>query len=213
MMRIGILQNTIQEYGWGSRTVIAELMGKPSPSASPQAELWMGAHPKAPSLVEIDGHSKSLIEVVAESPEAVLGKTVAGRFNNRLPYLFKVLAAAQPLSIQAHPDKTQAREGFEREEKAGIPLDAPERNYRDANHKPECICALTPFWALKGFRKVKDLTARMRSCCSKSLAEEIRTLERSPDSRGLKRFFESLLTLSSDRRGRSGSRPRRCRGR
>jgi len=200
MRRIGILQNTIQEYVWGSRTVIAELLGQPSPSAKPQAELWMGAHPKAPSMVKIDGHSELLIEVVANNPDDVLGKTVAGRFNNHLPFLFKVLAAAQPLSIQAHPNKAQAKQGFESEEKAGILLDAPERNYRDANHKPECLCALTTFWALKGFRKVKDVAARMQTCCSKSLSAELKELERSHDSQGLKRFFESLLTLSPDRK-------------
>jgi len=200
MRRTGILQNTIQEYSWGSRTVIAELLGKPSPSANPQAELWMGTHPKAPSLVQVDGQLVSLIDVVADKPEEVLGKTAAGRFGNRLPYLFKVLAAAQPLSIQAHPNKTQAKEGFEREEKAGIPLDSPKRNYRDANHKPECLCALTPFRSLRGFRKVKDLIARMQACCSKSLSAELKAFEYSPDPQGLKRFFESLLTLSSGRR-------------
>jgi mannose-6-phosphate isomerase len=200
MRRIGILQNMIQEYGWGSCTVLADLLGKPSPSAEPQAELWMGAHPKATSQVMIDAHWQSLADVIAANPEDVLGKTVAGRFGGRLPYLFKVLAAAQPLSIQAHPDKARAIEGFEREEKAGIPMDAPERNYRDANHKPECLCALTPFWALKGFRKVKNLTARMQTCCSKSLPVELDSLERTPDPRGLKRFFGSLLTLSSGRR-------------
>lgn len=200
MRRIGILQNTIQEYGWGSRTVIAALLGKPTPSAKPQAELWMGTHLKAPSLIEINGHFESLTDVISINPEDVLGKTVAGRFDNRLPFLFKVLAASQPLSIQAHPNKTQAEKGFEREERAGIPLDDPERNYRDANHKPECLCALTHFWALKGFRKVKDMTALMQTCCSKSLSAELKKFERSPDLQGLKRFFESLLTLSPYRR-------------
>ncbi|MDF1593430.1 MAG: mannose-6-phosphate isomerase, class I [Desulfobacterales bacterium] len=200
MKKIGILQNTIQEYGWGSRTVIAELLGKPSPSESPQAELWMGTHPKAPSLVQVDGRFVSLADVIAKNPEDVLGKTAIGRFGNRLPYLFKVLAAAQPLSIQAHPNKAQAKAGFAREERAGIPPDSPERNYRDADHKPECLCALTPFRALKGFRKVKDLAARMQTCCSKNLSVELKEIERSYDSQGLKRFFESLLTLSFDRR-------------
>ena len=200
MRRIGILQNTIQEYNWGSRTVIAGLLGKPSPSTKPQAELWMGAHPKAPSRIEVDGRSVSLTDVISKNPEDVLGKTVLSRFGNRLPYLFKVLASAQPLSIQAHPNKTQAKEGYEREEKMGILLDAPERNYRDANHKPECLCAMTTFWALKGFRKVKDLTARMQACCSKSLLTDLKEFERYPDPQGLKRFFESLLILSPDRR-------------
>jgi len=200
MKRIGFLQNTIQEYSWGSRTVIADLLAKPSPAANPQAELWMGAHPKAPSQVAVDGCFISLADIISADPENVLGRAVADRFGKRLPFLFKVLAAARPLSIQAHPKRTQAKEGFEREEKAGIPLDGPERNYRDANHKPECLCALTPFWALLGFRKTKDLTARMQTCCSKSLSLELVALERTPDIGGLKRFFESLLTLTSGRR-------------
>jgi mannose-6-phosphate isomerase len=163
----------------------------------------MGAHPKAPSRVEVEGRLVSLPDIIAENPEDVLGKTAAGRFGNRLPYLFKLLAAAQPLSIQAHPDKTQAKAGFRREEKADIPLDAPERNYRDANHKPELLCALTSFWALNGFRKVKDLTARMQTCCPKSLSKELDALKGVPDSRGLKHFFKTLLTLSPDRRGKA----------
>ncbi|MEW6674352.1 MAG: mannose-6-phosphate isomerase, class I [Thermodesulfobacteriota bacterium] len=201
MKRIGILQNTIQEYDWGSRTDIAELLGMTSPSPTPQAEMWMGAHPKAPSKVKIDGHCESLIKIIAGSPEDVLGKRVAGHFGNRLPFLFKVLAAARPLSIQAHPNRTQAKEGFEREEKAGITLNAPERNYRDANHKPECLCALTPFWALKGFRKIKDLKTRMRVCCPKSFPVELKAFENAPAPVGLKHFVETLLTLPSDRRG------------
>ena len=200
MRRICILQNTIQEYNWGARTVIADLLGKTSPSEKPQAELWMGAHPKAPSLVMLDGRSESLADIISADPEDVLGETVADRFGKRLPYLFKVLAAARPLSIQAHPNRTQAEKGFRREEMAGIPLDGPERNYRDADHKPECLCALTPFWALMGFRKIKDLTARLLTCCPKSLSVELGALERTPDSSGLKRVFESLLTLSAGRR-------------
>jgi len=200
MRRIGVLHHTIQEYSWGSRTVIADLLGKSSPTAKPQAELWMGTHLTAPSQVMIDGRWRSLADVISENPQDILGKTAVSRFGSRLPYLFKVLAAARPLSIQAHPNRTQAKEGFEREEQAGIPLDGPERNYRDPDHKPECLCALTPFWALKGFRRTKDLTERMQICCSKSLSVELKEFERSADSRGLKHFFETLLTLSSRRK-------------
>jgi len=200
MRRIGILQNTIQEYGWGSRSVIAALLGRSTPSEKPQAELWLGAHPSAPSLVMTDGRWESLAELIARNPAEILGESVAGRFENRLPYLFKVLAAAEPLSIQAHPDRTRAEAGFKREEKAGIAPDAPERNYRDKNHKPECLCALAPFWALQSFRKAKEAAARVRACCSNSLAPELKALEDGPDSKGLKRFFESLMTLSPAQR-------------
>ncbi|MCK4466938.1 MAG: hypothetical protein KAU60_01150, partial [Desulfobacterales bacterium] len=103
MKTISILKNTVQEYAWGSYTAIAELLGKKSPSATPQAELWMGAHPKAPSMVKYGGKWISLLELIKNNPKDILGKEVAQKFNNTLPYLFKVLAAAKPLSIQAHP--------------------------------------------------------------------------------------------------------------
>ena len=91
MKSIGLLKNTIQEYDWGSHTAIAELLGNATPSSKPQAELWMGAHPKAPSNVLIDGRWVSLAEVIVRFPEEILGKTVAEKFSGRLPYLFKVL--------------------------------------------------------------------------------------------------------------------------
>ncbi|MGD8438577.1 MAG: mannose-6-phosphate isomerase, class I, partial [Syntrophobacterales bacterium] len=108
MRKIGRLKNTIQEYAWGSKTAIPELLGQPVPAEKPQAELWMGAHPKAPSQVLSDGLWRSLPEVIQENPEETLGQKVAARFSNKLPFLFKVLAAAKPLSIQAHPNKEQA---------------------------------------------------------------------------------------------------------
>ena len=139
-----------------------ELLGQSVPAEKPQAELWMGAHPKAPSQVLTDGLWRSLPEVIQESPEETLGQEAAARFSNKLPFLFKVLAAAKPLSIQAHPNKEQAGQGFARENELGIPLDAPHRNYRDDNHKPEIICALTPFWALNGFRKIEETISLLR---------------------------------------------------
>ena len=151
------LQNPIQHYAWGSRRAIAELCNRPVPSPRPEAELWMGDHPKAPSLVTGNGEALPLDAVIAGDPDAVLGPRVVRRFGGRLPFLFKVLAAEEPISIQAHPNRDQARRGFERENRAGIPLDAGHRNYRDANHKPEIICALTDFWGLNGFRPMDDL--------------------------------------------------------
>lgn len=193
------LQNIIQEYAWGSRTVIADLLGEPTPSPRPQAELWMGAHPKAPSMVNINGRWSSLKDLIDDTPEAVLGKPVAERFDNRLPYLFKVLAAEKPLSIQAHPDRKQAREGFKRENASGIALNAPDRNYKDDMHKPEMICALTPFWALNGFRKIDDIIVNLKRCCPTGAAVEVNGLIRRPDAVGLKQFFESMVTASADR--------------
>ena len=98
MRKIGLLKNSIQEYAWGSKTAIPELLGQPGPRDKPQAELWMGAHPKAASQVHCDGRWRSLLEVINENPEEILGRDVALKFSNQLPFLFKVLAAAKPLS-------------------------------------------------------------------------------------------------------------------
>ncbi len=142
------LRGVVRDYDWGDLSFIAQLQGR-APTGAPEAELWMGAHPGAPSVVEATG--TTLDDVIAEDPAAALGVDVADRFAS-LPFLMKILAAAKPLSIQAHPSLDQARIGFARENDAGIALDAPTRVYRDANHKPELICALTPFEAKCGFR-------------------------------------------------------------
>lgn len=157
MSRIALLDNPVQEYAWGSRTFIPELLGKPFPAEKPQAELWMGAHPRGTSKVLWEGRWLPLSDLIQKDPSGILGKTNAAKFSNRIPFLFKVLAASRPLSIQAHPNQTQALQGFERETREGIPLDAPHRDYRDASHKPEILCALTPFWVLKGFRTVNEI--------------------------------------------------------
>ncbi len=143
---IALLENTIQAYAWGSPTAIPELLGIPS-DGSPMAELWIGAHPRAPSTM----NGARLDRAIGAAPARVLGARIAKAFGE-LPFLLKVLAAAEPLSIQCHPDRRQAEDGFARENAAGIPLDAPERSYRDPNHKPELIVALTRFRALQGFR-------------------------------------------------------------
>ena len=196
----GILQNPIQEYAWGSLTAIPELLGTRNRSNKPQAELWMGAHSKAPSKVEHDGKWISLLELIDQNPSAILGNRVAQKFNNRLPYLFKVLAAVKPLSIQAHPNLEQAKQGFKRENAADIPLDAPHRNYRDDNHKPECICALTPFWALCGFRQISDSIAYFSTICPAGMKNELEELNKNQNSVGLKRFFSFLMALDADHR-------------
>ena len=195
MMRIGLLKNTVQEYAWGSYTYIPELLGNDSPASTPQAELWMGAHPKAPSRVKCNGQWRSLAALIEKNPEEILGKAVAEKFDNRLPYLFKVLAAAKPLSIQAHPSLAQAKEGFERENRLGIPLAAHNRNYKDDNHKPESICALTSFWALNGFRKVSGILSLIEKICPQGLKRELDNLQMQPNSLGLKKFFQAMMTM------------------
>ncbi|MFF1878060.1 mannose-6-phosphate isomerase, class I [Leifsonia sp. NPDC058230] len=148
-VRIG---NTPRDYAWGSTTAIAGLLGT-EPTGRPEAELWLGAHPGSPSVI-LDpartGGSRDLAEWIARDPRAALGSG-----QTQLPYLLKVLAAAGPLSLQAHPSTAQAQAGFARENAAGIPIDSPDRNYKDAAHKPELIFALSdPFEALCGFRDV-----------------------------------------------------------
>lgn len=195
MTGICLLKNTIQEYAWGSYTAIPELLGNDSPANTPQAELWMGAHPKAPSQVKCNGKWRSLLELIDKNSRDILGEKVAQKFKNRLPYLFKVLAAAKPLSIQAHPSLGQAGEGFERENRLKIPLDAPNRNYKDDNHKPECICALTFFWALNGFRKIPDMISLMDKICPKGLKKDFDLFRQQPNSRGLKEFFKAMMIM------------------
>ena len=202
MQQIGLLKNTIQEYAWGSTQAIPDLLGQRNPGNKPQAELWMGAHPKAPSLVQYHGQWVSLLDLINKNPVEVLGKNAAKNFNNKLPYLFKVLAAAKPLSIQAHPNVYQAREGFERENAQGIPLNAPYRNYRDAHHKPECICALTPFWALSRFRRISGILSYLKKVCAHGLDAEINNLKQQPTSDGLKGFYTDLMTMDADRQNR-----------
>jgi mannose-6-phosphate isomerase len=188
------LKNEIQEYAWGSYTFIQELLAS-TESETPWAELWLGAHPKAPSRVLVEGGWHRLDKIIAAEPEIILGPSAARRFDNSLPYLFKVLAAGQPLSIQAHPNREQAKSGFARENHEGIPMQAPNRNYKDENHKPECLCALTPFWAMKGFRPVPEMVALFTDACPRELSDAIGFLKRNPTANGIQRFFEALMTL------------------
>ncbi|WP_024820117.1 mannose-6-phosphate isomerase, class I [Arthrobacter sp. 31Y] len=146
------IENVLRPYAWGSTTAIAELLGRPAPGG-PEAEMWIGAHPDSPSTaVHPNGVTQPLDALIASDPVRCLGSESIAEFGPRLPFLTKFLAAAQPLSLQVHPSLDQAREGFARENAAGIPADAAERNYRDDNHKPEMIFALTPFKAMCGFR-------------------------------------------------------------
>ncbi len=148
------LKNPVRPYPWGSRSFLQNYLGLPEELGKPLAELWIGAHPQASSVIESSG--QNLEEYISSNPHPALGK--AREINrDKLPFLFKVLAVAEPLSIQIHPNKTQAEEGFKRENQAGIALDDPKRNYKDDNHKPELIIALTPFKALCGLRKYNQI--------------------------------------------------------
>ncbi len=195
MLSISRLRNPIQTYAWGSRTAIAKFLGRPSPTAEPEAELWMGAHPGGPSEVEIDGRWVSLAKVIAADPETALGARVVARHGSELPFLFKVLAAGRALSIQAHPNRTQAAAGCRREDDLGIPRTAPERNYRDGNHKPEVLYALTPFTILRGFRPPAEILALLEPL---DVPELLPGVDQALRAGNLEGFFNAYMTVGRE---------------
>ncbi len=200
--RILVMKNPVKDYAWGSRTAIPGLTGARNPGQKPRAELWMGAHVTAPSLVEKDGKEVPLPDLIRGDPVGMLGREVAETFDDKLPFLLKVLAAAEPLSIQAHPNLEQAREGFRADNDAGIELTAFNRSYKDDNHKPELICALTPFWALKGFRKIESMLHILEQIRSAALEDELDAFKKSPDRSGLRQFYSTLMHLEKEKRER-----------
>ncbi|MFD8645966.1 mannose-6-phosphate isomerase, class I [Streptomyces zaomyceticus] len=187
------LVNTVRPYAWGSTTAIPELLGI-APTGEPQAEMWMGAHPGAPSRTA----RGSLNELIDADPVRELGERSVEKFGPRLPFLLKVLAAGAPLSLQAHPDLDQARAGHAAEEAAGIPVDAPHRTYKDANHKPELICALTPFDGLCGFRAPAESADLIAALGVDSLKPYVDLLHAQPEEAALREVLTALLTADPE---------------
>ncbi|KTS18933.1 mannose-6-phosphate isomerase [Pantoea dispersa] len=194
------LNNSLQNYAWGSKTALTELYGIENPQGLPMAELWMGAHPKSPSTVEVNGITRSLRDVINDDQIATLGAAVAQLFGE-LPFLFKVLCADQPLSIQVHPSKTAAEAGFARENAAGIPLSAAERNYKDANHKPELVYALTPFQAMNGFRELPEIVSLLEPVAG-AHPQIAHFLENASEA-ALAKLFATLLSLKDESKTRA----------
>ncbi len=185
-----LMTNQVRPYPWGSRTAIAGLLGEPTPSTAPQAELWIGAHPGDPSGLAGRG---TLLDAIGDDPAGTLGPDVAREFDGAFPFLLKLLAADSPLSLQAHPTMDQARAGFDAEDAAGVPLDAPFRNYKDRSHKPELVCALTPFEALCGFRPT-DSTVRLLDELGVPEFGDVRSaLVERPGEPGLREVVTALL--------------------
>ncbi|MGW0846395.1 mannose-6-phosphate isomerase, class I [Streptomyces sp. NPDC002787] len=182
------LDNTVRPYAWGSTTAIPQLLGV-APTGEPQAEMWMGAHPGAPSRT---GRGP-LTEVIDEAPERELGSPTVAKFGPRLPFLLKLLAAGAPLSLQVHPNLEQAREGYEDEERRGIPIDAGHRNYKDANHKPELICALTEFDGLCGFRAPLQAADLLAALDVDSLKPYVDLLHAHPEEAALREVLTAVL--------------------
>lgn len=190
------LINSVQNYAWGSKSALTELYGIANSNGLPMAELWMGAHPKSSSKIEnASGQPQSLREVIDQDKTALLGQPVAERFGE-LPFLFKVLCADQPLSIQVHPNKQASEIGFAKENAAGIPLDAAERNYKDPNHKPELVFALTPFLAMNAFREFSDIISLLQPVAGAHQA--IAHFLAQPDADSLSQLFASLLNMQGE---------------
>lgn len=191
------LQNTVRPYAWGSVTAIPHLTGT-EPTGEPQAELWMGAHPGAPSLADRGAGPRSLADLIAADPERELGPATTARYGPHLPFLLKLLAADAPLSLQVHPDSDQARTGYADEERRGVPRTAPERNYKDPHHKPELLCALTPFEGLCGFRApdaAADTLAALGLDCLKPYVDLLRA---HPGQAALREMLTAVLTADRE---------------
>lgn len=194
-----LLTGKIRAYPWGSRSLIAGLRGQPVPSERPEAELWFGAHPANPSTVA----GKDLTEIIAEDPEAALGTRVMSEYGATLPFLMKLLAADEPLSLQAHPSLAQAREGYERENAEGVALNAPHRDYKDPNHKPELIVALTDFDAMAGFRPLDKTLELFRELACPALDRYTAMLADDPaeEESNLRALFTTWITIPVKARG------------
>ncbi|MBL0521280.1 mannose-6-phosphate isomerase, class I [Aeromonas enteropelogenes] len=197
------MQNPIQGYDWGSHDALTTLFGIPNPAGKPQAELWMGAHPNGCSEVVLAGQAQKLSTLIESAPAAVLGEATQARFGS-LPFLFKVLCAEKALSIQVHPSKAQAEAGFAKEEAAGIDPKAANRNYKDPNHKPELVFALTPYQAMNGFRSIPAILALFERVKLAAIADLTGALAAAHAANqgeaGLQHFFQQLLMLEGVRK-------------
>ncbi|HEY9328154.1 MAG TPA: mannose-6-phosphate isomerase, class I [Streptomyces sp.] len=200
------LSNTVRPYAWGSTTLIPALRGV-APTGEPQAEMWMGAHPGAPSRITRADSApeastapssppaeRALTDVIAADPAGELGQPAVDKFGPRLPFLLKLLAAGAPLSLQVHPDLAQAQQGYADEERRSVPVDAPHRTYKDANHKPELICALTPFDGLCGFRRPVEAAEAMEGLGVDSLKPYADLLRAHPEEAALREVLTAILT-------------------
>ncbi|MFJ6436555.1 mannose-6-phosphate isomerase, class I [Streptomyces sp. NPDC091416] len=214
------LSNTVRPYAWGSTTLIPALLGV-APTGEPQAEMWMGAHPGAPSRITRTGSAaeasaapatpaatpaatppassspsgeQALTDVIAADPAGELGRPAVDKFGPRLPFLLKLLAAGAPLSLQVHPDLAQAQRGYADEERRSVPVDAPHRTYKDANHKPELICALTPFDGLCGFRRPVEAAEVLEGLGVDTLKPYADLLRAHPEEAALREVLTAILT-------------------
>ncbi|WP_026162085.1 mannose-6-phosphate isomerase, class I [Corynebacterium ulceribovis] len=189
------LTGAMRYYPWGSRTLLANLTGRQIPVDRPEAELWFGAHPTGSAMVG----DRSLLDIISQDPKQHLGERVVTQHGETLPFLLKLLSAEQPLSLQAHPTIEQAQAGFAAENAAGIAVDAPNRNYRDANHKPELIVAVTQFEALAGFRPVAQTRELIDVLGTPGLQHYAVLLDGEDEADSLRALFTTWINLPGDR--------------
>jgi mannose-6-phosphate isomerase len=181
------LKGKIQQYAWGGQTYLSKLLSVANPENKPFAEYWLGAHDNAPAELEGTEPAK-LNEYIRQQPESRLGAVVAQRFG-RLPYLLKILDVKDMLSIQVHPTKKNAELEFAMENEKGIALAAPHRNYKDDNHKPELMLALSEFWLLHGFKPEEDLMHIL------STVHELRFLQPTFSMGGYKGLYKEVMEM------------------
>ncbi|OQP70159.1 mannose-6-phosphate isomerase, class I [Vibrio cholerae] len=196
------MTNPIQNYAWGSKTALQQLFELENPNDDPQAELWMGAHPNGCSGIAINGKIVQLSDFIAQNPNLILGEYTARQFGE-LPYLFKILAAEKALSIQVHPNKQQAERGFAQEEQLGIALTAAQRNYKDPNHKPELVYALTEYQAMNGFRANQEILNYFIELSIDEIQPLVNVFQSNPTEQGLRDFFSGLLSLQGEAKNRA----------
>lgn len=191
------LMPTFQYYSWGDDSFIQNLCSLTHLKGSPVAEMWLGAHPKSPSLLEIDDQHEALDKYISERSASALGSAV-DVYEGKLPFLFKLLAAKEPLSIQLHPDKQAAEAGFAYESKLGISINDAMRTYKDNNHKPELLCALTDFTALCGFRTHQEMISIINSLGLELLWNSFVNYAANPCSITLKCLFTEYLSTNEE---------------
>ncbi len=191
------MDNTIQKFAWGSKSSFNQLFDIDNFKNEPQAEIWMGAHPNGCSKVKVGDSKVLLSQLIEKHQDEFLSTKISEKFGE-LPYLFKVLAAENALSVQVHPSKEEAELGFQKEEQAQLPLSAPYRNYRDSNHKPELVYALTPYQAMNGFRAIPEIISLFSNIGIPQLSEILELLNANPSSEGLREFFVGILSLEGE---------------
>jgi mannose-6-phosphate isomerase len=183
------LEGVVQHYAWGGSQFLPALLHQPNREAKPFAEYWLGAHDNAPAELYLpDGKKEKLNDLIQQEPVNILGEKVFKDFG-KLPYLLKILDVKNMLSIQVHPDKKSAEKAFEEENKRGIAINAPDRNYKDGNHKPELMLALSDFWLLHGFKPKDRLSQILKD------VPELNSLATVFDEQGYRSLYKEVMEM------------------